>query len=65
MAAYDTYRALPHGGGPHTATDVAVLAEILRTAEAGLDAGQQQVRSQGHQLWEPDGLRGHRGTQPA
>lgn len=51
VAAYDTYRALPPGGGPHTATDVAVLAEILRTAEAELDsggdtAGQQQVRWQ-------------------
>jgi hypothetical protein len=42
-AAYDTYRALPPGGGPHTATDVAVLAEILRTAESELTAGQQQA----------------------
>ena len=50
QAAYDTYRALPPGGGPHTATDVAVLAHILRAAEAELDgsgsttAGQAQVR---------------------
>lgn len=52
VAAYDTYRALPPGGGPHTATDVAVLAQILRAAEAELDCagdsalGQQQVRCQ-------------------
>lgn len=52
VAAYDTYRALPPGGSQHTATDVAVLAQILRTAEAELDRagdsapGQQQVRCQ-------------------
>lgn len=59
VAVYDTYRALPPGGGPHTATDVAVLADILRTAEAGLDSEQQQVRWQGNQLQAA--CRRHRG----
>lgn len=38
QAAYDTYRALPPSGGGHTATDVALLANILQAAEAELDA---------------------------
>lgn len=52
QAAYEAYRALPPGGGQHTATDVALLAEILRSAEAEADAappagGQLQVRVAG------------------
>lgn len=50
QAAYEAYRALPPDGGQHTATDVALLAEILREAEAEADAaapagGQLQARA--------------------
>lgn len=38
-AAYNCYRALPCDGAALTATDVALLAEILKAAEAELDAG--------------------------
>ena len=40
-AVYDTYSALPADGAAHTATDVALLAEILKAAEAELDAAGQ------------------------
>lgn len=36
-AAYDTYRALPRDGAALTATDVAMLAEIFKAAEAEVD----------------------------
>lgn len=53
-ATYNTYRALPREAGALAATDVAVLAEILKAAEAEVDAAAggtasptQQVREVG------------------
>ena len=57
-AVYDTYCALPADGAAHTATDVALLAEILKAAEAELDAAGQGVEQQVSAGWALGGAVG-------
>lgn len=45
-AAFETYRALPANGTAHTATDIAILTEILKAAEVELDAAGQPAAQQ-------------------